>query len=232
MIGVIDIGNTNYHCGIFKNNSLTKDIRTAELKELKKFFSGIEQILSISVAPGKKKLVAETVDPEIISFPTNIVEIDYKSEPGEDRLANGLGVKEVTGLPAVVIDCGSAITIDLFSQSTETNYPVKFEGGAIIPGLASYFSSVANAGAKLPKITHEFHNKTGKNTEECIKLGAFGSLVGGIKEILRIVDYKNKNLIFTGGDGKIFSEYFKARYDSVLTLKGGLVAYNEISRRN
>ena len=96
-------------------------------------------------------------------------------------------------------------------------------------GLSSYFFSVSKTGAQIPNISPELYNKTGKDTEECLRLGAFGSLVGGIKEILQILDYKNKNLIFTGGDGEIFSKYFKAKYDSALTLKGGLVAYNEIS---
>ncbi len=229
MIGIIDVGNTNYHCGIFENNSLRKDIRTVEITEVKNFFSDAKRILCISVAPAKKKLIEEIIDLDIISFPVKIVQLDYKSKPGEDRLANGLGAKEEIGLPAVVVDCGSAITIDLFGESTDTNCLVKFEGGAIMPGLTSYFSSVSNSGIQLPRITPAFHSKLGKNTEECLKLGAFGSLIGGIKEILRIANYKNKNLIFTGGDGKIFSEYFKARYDSALTLKGGMVVYNEIS---
>lgn len=229
MIGIINIGNTNYHCGIFENNSLKGEERTDKLLEVKEFFSGIEKIFSISVVPLKKKLIDEIIDFDIIPFPQNIVQVDYQSKPGEDRLANGLGAKEQIGLPAVVVDCGSTITIDLYSEPTESNFLVKFEGGAIMPGLNSYFSSVSKAGYFLPRIEPEIQNSIGKNTEECIKLGAFGSLVGGIKEILQILDYKSKNLVFTGGDGEVFSEYFNAKYDSALTLKGGLVAYNQVS---
>lgn len=229
MIGIIDIGNTNYHCGIFENNSLKGEERTDRTLEVKEFFSGVEQILCISVVPLKKKLIEEIIDFNIISFPGNLVQVDYQSEPGEDRLANGLGVKEQVGLPAVVVDCGSTITIDLYREPTEPDFLVKFEGGAIMPGLSSYFSSVSKAGYLLPRIEPEIQNSLGKNTEECIKLGAFGSLIGGIKEILQILDYKNKNLIFTGGDGEKISEYFIGKYDSALTLKGGLIAYNQIS---
>ena len=228
MIGVIDIGNTNYHCGIFENNSLAGEKRTDKTAEVKNFFSKAEQILCVSVVPPKKKLIEEVLTSDIVSFPSNLVQLDYESKPGEDRLANGLGAKEVTGLPAVVVDCGSTITIDSYSESTDPTFLVKFEGGAILPGLTPYFSSVTNAGKLLPGIEPGFLGKPGKNTEECIKLGAYGSLVGGIKEVLQILDCKNKNLIFTGGDGKIFSEYFKSEYDSGLTLKGGLIAYNEL----
>ncbi len=229
MIGIIDIGNTNYHCGMFENNSLKGEERTDKASEVKEFFSGIEQILSISVVPLKKKLIEEIIDFNIIPFPGNIIQVNYQSKPGEDRLANGLGAKEQIGLPAIVVDCGSTITVDLYSEPTESVFLVKFEGGAIMPGLSSYFSSVSKAGYLLPRVEPEMLNSLGKNTEECIKLGAFGSLIGGIKEILQILDYKNKNLIFTGGDGEVFSEYFTGKYDSALTLKGGLIAYNQIS---
>lgn len=230
MVGIIDIGNSTYKCGIFKGNSLENEERTDKISKVKDFFRGAERILCISVVPSKKQLIEEIFYTKVISFPVSLVQLNYESKPGEDRLANGIGAKEQIGLPAVVVDCGSTITIDLYSEPNDANCLVKFDGGSIMPGLIPYFSSVANAGELLPAtIKHELLERLGKNTGECIKLGAFGSLVGGIKEILRILDYKNKNLIFTGGDGKIFSEYFKADCDSSLTLKGGLIAYNEIS---
>jgi pantothenate kinase type III len=229
MIGILNIGNTNFHCGIFESDSLTDEKRTKKTSEVKNFFSKIERILCISVVPSKKKTIEDTVGFDIISFPKELVQTDYKSKTGEDRLANGLGAKELIGLPAIVVDCGSTITIDLYGEPSESKFLVKFEGGAILPGLSPYFFSVANAGRLLPNIEPGFLDKQGKNTEECIKFGAYGSLIGGIKEILRILNYKDKHLIFTGGDGKVFSEYFNAQYDSSLTLKGGVIAYNEIS---
>jgi pantothenate kinase type III len=228
MIGIIDIGNSTYHCGIFENNSLKKEIRTVEITDISNFFSDIKQILCVSVVPDRKKSIEKVIDADVISFPINLIQLDYESKPGEDRLANGLGAKKETGLPAIVIDCGSTMTIDLYKEPTDSNFFVKFEGGAIMPGLKTYFSSVSKAGKQLPITSPGIQDKLGKSTEECIKFGAFGSLVGGTKEILRILDYKNKNLIFTGGDGEILSEYFNARYDSALTLKGGLFAYNKI----
>ena len=229
MVGILNIGNTNFHCGKFEKSLLKKEKITGEAPEVKKFFSGMEQILCISVVPAKKKMMEDMLDSGIISFPRRLLEIDYRSEPGEDRLANGLGVKYLSGLPAIVVDCGSTITIDSYSDPSDSDFLVKFEGGAIMPGLLTFFSSVSSAGTLLPFVEPGFWDRLGKNTEECIKLGAFGNLVGGIKEILKILNYKDKGLIFTGGDGKLFSEYFNAKYDSSLTLKGGLIAYNEIS---
>jgi len=228
MVGVLDIGNTNFHCGKFENGSLKEKRITTEIPEVKKFFSGGEQILCISVAPAKKQLTEKILGYDVISFPSGLIEIDYNSEPGEDRLANGLGAEKSIGLPAIVVDCGSAITIDSYSEPSDSNYLVRFEGGAIMPGLKKYFSSVSDTGDLLPSLQPGFLDRLGKSTEECIKLGAFGSLLGGMKEVLRVLKGKDKHLIFTGGDGKLFSEYFHAKYDSSLTLQGGLIAYNEI----
>jgi len=229
MTGIIDIGNTNFHCGRFEDNLLKEEKMTDEITKVEKFFSGDDQILCISVVPSKKKSIEEIIGNHIISFPSRLVQLDYRSTPGEDRLANGLAVKEFFGLPAIVVDCGSTITIDSYSKPTDSGFLVKFEGGAIMPGLLPYFSSVSSAGDLLPSVKPGFLKKSGKSTEECVKLGAFGSLVGGIKEILGILEYRNKHLIFTGGDGETFSQYFNVRYDESLTLKGGLIAYNEIS---
>ncbi|MEJ2306678.1 MAG: type III pantothenate kinase [candidate division WOR-3 bacterium] len=229
MVGILDIGNANFHCGKFEKSSLKEKGIVTDPTEVKKFFSGMRQILCISVVPAKKKLIENILDYGMISFPSGLVEIDYKSKPGEDRLANGLGVYDLIGLPAIVVDCGSAITIDSYSKPSDSSFLVKFEGGAIMPGLKQYYFSVSDAGYLLPSVQPSFWDMPGKSTEEGIKLGAFGSLVGGIKEILRILNYKDKHLIFTGGDGKLFSEYFDGQYEQSLTLKGGLVAYNEIS---
>jgi pantothenate kinase type III len=230
MIGIIDIGNTTNHCGLFENGSLVKELRTNKPWEVKEFFDVTKRLLCISVVPERKKLLEEFIGFNMIPFPLEFIQLDYYSRPGEDRLANGLAAKQSVGLPVIVVDAGSAITVDLFSSPTDSKFMIKFEGGAIMPGINKYFSSVSSSGVLLAEVEPEFKEKPGKNTEDCIKFGAFGSLVGGIKEILRKLDYKNKNLIFTGGDGEIFSKYFKAHYDPTLTLYGGLIACNEICR--
>lgn len=229
MIGIIDIGNTTFNCGKFKGDSLVNKKKTNNPSEVANFFSEVEEILCISVVPSKRKLIEDFIGFKMIPFPVKFIQLDYNSEPGEDRLANGLSAKNLVGLPVIVVDCGSAITVDLFTEPTNSKFLVRFEGGAIMPGFASYFSSVAAAGNLLPDIEPGFQENPGKDTEGSIKFGAFGSLIGGTKEVLQRLDYKNKNLIFTGGNGEIFSSFFEAGFDSDLTLSGGLIAYNRIS---
>jgi type III pantothenate kinase len=229
MIGVINIGNTNNQCAIFDRFHLKKEEKIDNPFEIKEFFKDVDSILMISVVPNREELIRDIIQIPIIEFPDELIDLDYKSQAGQDRLANGLAAKEIIGLPVIVVDCGSAITIDLFTEprKLKDGYIVRFEGGAILPGLYWYFSSL-DKGESLPQIKPRLQKKIGKTTSGCLKFGAYGALVGGIEKILHKLDYNNKKLIFTGGDGKIFMKYFKdAVYESYLTIKGGIIAYYE-----
>lgn len=231
MIGVINIGNTNNQCAIFDRFHLKKEEKIDNPFEIKEFFKDVDNILMISVVPNREELIRDIVQIPIINFPRELIDLDYKSHAGQDRLANGLAAKEITGLPVVVVDCGSAITIDLFIEprKLKNKYIVRFEGGAILPGLYWYFSSL-DKGESLPRIQPRLQRKIGKTTSGCLKFGAYGALVGGIKKILNELNYNSKRLIFTGGDGKIFIKYFTdAVYEPYLTIKGGIIAYHEKS---
>ncbi|TEU00057.1 MAG: type III pantothenate kinase [Candidatus Stahlbacteria bacterium] len=229
MIGVINIGNTNNQCAIFDKLTLKKEEKIDNPFRIKDFFKEVNEIMMISVVPNREKLIRGIIEIPIIDFPNYLFEMDYESHAGCDRLSNGLAAKELTGLPAIVVDCGSAITVDLFSEPRKSNTEliIRFDGGAILPGLFWYFSTL-DKGEALPEITPELQNTIGKSTSECIKFGAYGALVGGIKEVLNKLDYENKNLIFTGGDGEIFRQFFEdGYYEPFLTIKGGVIAYHK-----
>ncbi len=228
MTGVINIGNTNNQCAVFDDFTLRKEEKIDDPIKIKEFFKSVREIIMISVAPGREEKIRDIIEIPIITFPKDIAEMAYESDAGADRLANGLAAMESQGLPVIVVDCGSAITIDLFTEPSAPNSKsqIRFEGGAILPGLNWYFSSL-HKGRALPKIIPELQNFIGKSTSGCIKLGAYGALVGGIKEILTLLDYQDKKLIFTGGDGKIFKGFFDGDYDPFLTIKGGIIAYHK-----
>lgn len=231
MIGIIDIGNTSIHCATYDGYKSIKEKKLNEPSLVKEFFSGTEEVLIISVNPPLNKEIKETLHIPVLDFPSSLIKLDnYISIAGADRLANGLGAAKFYKLPAIIIDCGSAITIDLFTKipfEDENAYLVEFNGGAIIPGLNWYFSALRK-GKNLPEITPGIKEKIGNSTKDCLYFGAYGSFIGGIKEILNRLNCQDKNIIFTGGDGKRFSSIFGEVYDPLLTLKGGIVAYYTI----
>lgn len=228
MISVIDIGNTTIHCALFSGGEPVDSEKFQSPMEVSDFTAGAEKTLIISVSPEREKIIRKTLKTDPISFPEHIIELDYRSKPGADRLANGLGASLSLGLPCIVIDCGSAITVDEFSKSEDASKKLRFNGGGILPGLEWYFSSLSPAEC-LPEVRPGLSEKPGKTTKECIEFGAYGCFIGGLKEILNIMNRKDGKIIFTGGSGKMFAEKFNAPYDPLLTLRGGYIAFEYIS---
>ena len=99
----------------------------------------------------------------------------------------------------IVIDAGSAITIDIMENG-------KHVGGFIFQGLNSFKKSYLKISSKLKFI---LKRKLDLNTIPLCTKDAITHAV--IKSITLIINdlATNKQLIFTGGDGKILSKYFK-----------------------
>ena len=69
-------------------------------------------------------------------------------EIGEDRIANAIAAQEFYGIPAIVIDMGTAVTFDIISSKG-------YEGGIIAPGLAVMTHYLHEQTALLPKLKPE-----------------------------------------------------------------------------
>ena len=219
MIGIIDIGNTLIHAAIGKGFEIKESLFTNKIKELKGFFENIKDILIISVRPSVENDIKEQLGKRnYIDFPLNLLNYNYIGTPGEDRLANGLAVSYFYKIPSIVIDAGSAITIDFFDKGPS------FRGGAILSGLRWYLDSLNRA--ELINIEDIKHiEKPGNSTRESILFGLC-LYVEGIKN--QVVKFKQP-VVVTGGNGVYFMKK-GWNYDPLLTLKGGIVAYNTLRR--
>ncbi len=114
----------------------------------------------------------------------------------------------------VVVDAGSAITIDVMQGGFHL-------GGFILPGISTIVESYAKISSRLD-VGFNMGVDLGKlpqNTKDAISYGALISIVGAIKEAS-----KNKFIYFTGGDGKFLSRFFEDRsaVDDTLIFKGML----------
>ncbi|MCX7001774.1 MAG: type III pantothenate kinase, partial [bacterium] len=72
-----------------------------------------------------------------------LVEVRPRIEPGVDRLANALALRELHGLPACAIDVGTAITLEVVDRRGA------FVGGAILPGVALQYAALAQGTAQV-----------------------------------------------------------------------------------
>jgi len=108
------------------------------------------------------------------------IKIDLKrpDQTGHDRFADAAAAAELFGMPCIACDFGTASTFNLAPPRRG------FCGGTIAPGYGMWFESLA-ATAQLPRLPPRgIKAKTGRNTEEAIRLGARWGYRGMVTEIL------------------------------------------------
>jgi len=142
---------------------------------------------------------------------------------GTDRLLAALGVTAIAphSKPAIVIDSGTAVTVDVISPHGV------FAGGAIMPGSALIARALNEGTARLPHVVIDHNNTpsaTGKNTQEAISAGIFWGLVGSINELVRqqrLLLGNSTPVYVSGGDSWIASHLdFECQSVSNLCLLG------------
>ena len=135
-------------------------------------------------------------------FPLRI-KVDHPELVGLDRLASAVAAccLKKNGHAAIVVDAGSAITVDLISADD------CFEGGAILAGQQASALALSAGTDLLPVIsTYRLDDPpavVGRATESAIRSGIFWGTVGSIREIVsRTREHlkENDELFLTGGD--------------------------------
>lgn len=180
-----DIGNTTYH---FLVNGKHKKYFLDE--KVPKFD---EELYFVSVnEKGTKRLLKKNPQAK------NIKDI-LKFE----TIYQGLGIDRAVACSfqqnAVIVDAGSAITVDIIENGVHM-------GGFILLGLRRFMKSYPKISKKL-KFDFEKNinlDKIPLQTKDAITYAMMKSIILPIKEVSL-----NKNIIFTGGDGELLSKYFE-----------------------
>jgi type III pantothenate kinase len=129
------------------------------------------------------------------------VEVDEPDKVGMDRLASALGasVLKAADRSAIVVDLGSAITVDLVSPAGA------FCGGAILPGIAMAAKALHQFTDLLPLEPMSELNEPpaalGKTTSACLRAGLYWGAIGAVRELVERLSESNPNfeLFVTGG---------------------------------
>ncbi len=138
------------------------------------------------------------------------IEVDFPDRVGTDRLLAAVAVNALRDAkrPAIVIDAGSAVTVDLVSADGA------FQGGVIWPGRAMMAQVLAGNTDALPLITAPLEDGppaiVGKSTDKAIKSGLFWGNVGAVREF--VAQMRNQlpqppQVFVTGGDAKRLARY-------------------------
>lgn len=232
----VDIGNTAVSLGVFRDGRV-KEVFTVEtsllrrkISPLYKIFKGIApqgsfggDVVICSVVPPVLKTVETAVRKRLRVRPLVVgrdlavpMKNNYRNprQVGQDRLVCAYAAKRLYGAPAVVIDFGTAITLDVVSARGE------YEGGIIVPGLRLSAESLFQKTALLPRI--EFikppQSLIGKDTQGSILSGLFygyAALCGGLIEQLKKKVSGSPKVIVTGGYTDLMKKFLSSKIDHI-----------------
>jgi type III pantothenate kinase len=140
---------------------------------------------------------------------------------GSDRWANLLGVHAHYKGPAVVIDCGTAITIDAIAgDGTHL-------GGLIVPGMDLMTTALTGgaAGVQIQEKDRQEVSLLGRSTEAAVSGGvlyAAVSLIDRVSLDLKLELGNAASILLTGGDAIRILPLLSSKpdYDPDLVLKG------------
>ena len=230
MVQLLDIGNTFTRIAVWDGGDFV-DLRRLPTNELEREFSGDEKEnisrVAACVCPSvKSALSGYGID--FISASNHHSKVDFSlvdtSTLGADRVANAIAAAEYYPLPAAVIDCGTAVTLEVIDGM------FRFAGGAIAPGRRLLRQALANGTAQLPEIplTDFIPGDIGRNTVDAIRFGVDAGIVGVVREWLRILQkkYSGLTVILTGGDAGFLAPEFSEAVvaDDKFTLHGIRIA--------
>jgi type III pantothenate kinase len=151
-----------------------------------------------------------------------------REQTGVDRLLDAWAADRLRDpeRPVVVIDLGSAITVDLVSAGGV------YFGGAILPGIAMGARAMSQFTDRLPLLSTESlivsgtpPRAAGRTTFESMRSGLLWGTVGAVDLIIKkmIEQYilPAPQYVITGGDGEAFVDYWgvEAIVEPNLTLK-------------
>lgn len=132
--------------------------------------------------------------------------IDYATPEtlGMDRVVAAIGARSLfPNVPLLVIDAGTAITVDYVSADGV------FQGGNIAPGIQLRFQSLNEHTDKLPLVQAKAEfDAIGKDTESAIRAGVQQGVVNELSSYVAQAreQYSNLQVVLTGGDALLISK--------------------------
>ncbi len=255
----VDIGNSRMKLGLFETldrgtNRLPGPSKTMELSTLDEPFDeliswvlphAIETIawrLGTVNLLGSTRLIAWLRERDATRQLTMLarddlpleVDLERPDMVGVDRLLAAVAVNHLRSAnsPAVIVDMGTAITVDLVSASGV------FRGGAIWPGIGMAARALHEFTDLLPHVDiaslPEAPAALGTSTVNAMQSGLYWGAIGGVKELVaRLAEEigQTPEVFVTGGAAKDITGLInsQAEYIPNLVLSGIVLASSESS---
>ncbi len=143
---------------------------------------------------------------------------DEPSQLGIDRWAALIGARRFSSEPCVVVNAGTAMTVDALTAEGE------FIGGIIVPGFDLMHESLAVHTARLSAERGNFTSFP-RTTRDAITSGAIQALCGAVERMrnaMLVAGHPEPVLIFSGGAGELVGSHMgrPVRIVDKLVLEG------------
>ncbi len=252
MLLALDIGNTEISLGLFSGEDLerswrvtTRPDRTADewAVLLRALFAeaGID-ITSVtgsvlcSVVPTTTDAMTEALLTATGTAPVAVgpesklpvtLDVDEPLTVGADRVVNTLAASRLFGLDTIIVDFGTATTLDCVTADG------RFLGGIIAPGLLTSAENLVRKAAKLSATELAPPARAiGRRTDECLRAGVLFGGADAVDGMVRRIKAewptpRAPKVVSTGGLAALVSK-FSSEIEEVhpdLTLRGLRLAH-------
>ncbi|MCH8566867.1 MAG: type III pantothenate kinase [Balneolales bacterium] len=224
----IDIGNTTIKIKKWSGNSWQQVYSTAtpNAAEAADYIRRNEsKAFAISVVDSAReemnKLMADHGNSDLIDWltidqiPAKTLDYENKETLGMDRYMACLGARSMDEKAVIVIDAGTACTIDYMDDRGV------YRGGVIMPGISLWEKSLRQFAPALPSVERDIPMKwPGKSTEDSVRWGLTGAFVSAVDGLVRRYD-NLASLYVTGGDG----DWLARRIERSSKVNSNLIFY-------
>lgn len=222
MLLAVDVGNTNIVLGVFDGERLAADFRlhtddratgdelglqiTDLIEHAGLHASDIDAVVVSNVVPTLRRAIEALSQqyfgrkPMVIGPGTRTgirIRYDDPRQVGADRIANAVAARHQYGVPAVLVDFGTATTFDAINEEGD------YLGGAIAPGIQVSHDALVSHAALLPRVELVAPPAAvGHNTAASMQSGivfGYAALVEGLVARFRAEIGAHARVIATGG---------------------------------
>ena len=215
MLLVMDIGNTRTKWALADAAGRLQESEVCLNTEISRANFPFAQVTKVLIANVAGEAMAQQLSQLLNPLPVHFVTAkseacgvknQYASSLGIDRWAALVAAWQHTKHATVVVNAGTAITIDALSKGV-------FLGGTIMPGLHLLRASLSQNTAQL-NVDEGAYAEFPTNTPDAIETGCLNAVVGAIHLMQKRLEKRSgwlPKLVMTGGDARHIAQALNAQ---------------------
>ena len=215
MLLVIDIGNTRTKWALADATGRLQDAEVCLNSDIGKENFPIAQVTKVMVANVAGEAMAKQLGQLLSPLPVHFVAVktnacgvknQYAANLGIDRWAALIAAWHRTKHATVVVNAGTAITIDALADGV-------FLGGTIMPGLHLLRASLRQNAAQLD-VGDGAYAEFPINTSDAVETGCLNAVLGAIHLMQKRLEKRSgwlPKLVISGGDARHIAQALNAQ---------------------